>query len=150
MSVLPSTWTGAPCSAIGANCSTPGNLFFRPNQKSNPSCFHSRDIQGCLEGMHTPKTATAHPEILYILLCHSTHNLHPGRTDMSCAVLRCAVLCCAVLCCAVLCCAVLCCAMLCCAVLGVLAVRYGSRYPATTRTWRKIGGEMLRWRTFSP
>ena len=43
----------------------PGKCFLQPEPKTNPGCFHTRGIQGSLNGLHTPKRATARPEILY-------------------------------------------------------------------------------------
>ena len=62
----------------------PREVFLPPEPKSNSSCFHSRDIQGYLDTLRTPKTATTRPEILHIPPCHSVHSFQLGRTAMRC------------------------------------------------------------------
>ena len=64
----------------------PGKYFLPPEPKTNPSCFYSRDIHGCLNGLHTPKTVTARPECC-IYLC-ATRPIISNRDALLCDITR--------------------------------------------------------------
>lgn len=52
--------------------------------KTRVSCFYTRDVQGCVDGLPTSKPDTTRTKILDISLSRLTHNLQPGCTALLC------------------------------------------------------------------
>lgn len=81
MSVLRSTWTGAPCSVIAAHCSTPGSPLFLPNQKRILAVVTRGTYRAVsMACMHPKRLPLARKYCIY----RWAQNLRPGSTSLRC------------------------------------------------------------------